>query len=395
MFRPVVLSPPTGHPQRWHKNWARLLTPLTIWIFSVSLRYGYYGDRRIVLGPGSSRLMKASSLFVRQVEVRADSEKGFLLYGFSEKPQLTHETNWTVSNFLMVGSYSRKGISLWLNKGSGIRMRWETRASKLNQTQLVIIKGEREFQTLLPKFTSSSDPPALTDPIDGKNAEYDVEEDDMYYFGVTNKNPRSITMTMNVNVTSKIYDLTKAKNMCSSSNGSCRLKLLFPNSQYVILTTPGNGDLDGWHVEVSFAARLIIYIAILGFITLIIFLVSKYLGACDGNSDNTDSTAAREVTETDPLVPEKPVQCTYGTTNNDEDDDAGSSSTSSEDLYDAKLCVICYDDQRNCFFVPCGHCATCYDCGQRIMKDDSKVCPICRRLIHKILLSSVRISECF
>ncbi|KAH9755686.1 E3 ubiquitin-protein ligase APD2 [Citrus sinensis] len=359
MFRPVVLSPPTGHPQRWHKNWARLLTPLTIWIFSVSLRYGYYGDRRIVLGPGSSRLMKASSLFVRQVEVRADSEKGFLLYGFSEKPQLTHETNWTVSNFLMVGSYSRKGISLWLNKGSGIRMRWETRASKLNQTQLVIIKG--------------------------KNAEYDVEEDDMYYFGVTNKNPRSITMTMNVNVTSKIYDLTKAKNMCSSSNGSCRLKLLFPNSQYVILTTPGNGDLDGWHVEVSFAARLIIYIAILGFITLIIFLVSKYLGACDGNSDNTDSTAAREVTETDPLVPEKPVQCTYGTTNNDEDDDAGSSSTSSEDLYDAKLCVICYDDQRNCFFVPCGHCATCYDCGQRIMKDDSKVCPICRRLIHKLL----------
>lgn len=75
---------------------------------SVSLRYGYYGDRRMVLGPGSSRLMKASSLFVRQVEVRSGSEKGFLLYGFSEKPQLTHETNWTVSNFLMVGSYSRK-----------------------------------------------------------------------------------------------------------------------------------------------------------------------------------------------------------------------------------------------------------------------------------------------
>lgn len=112
----------------------------------------------------------------------------------------------------------------------------------------------------------------------------------------------------------------------------------------------------------------------LGFITLIIFLVSKYLGACDGNSDNTDSTAAREVTETDPLVPEKPVQCTYGTTNNDEDDDAGSSSTSSDDLYDAKLCVICYDDQRNCFFVPCGHCATCYDCGQRYtLKIDLKV----------------------
>lgn len=339
-----------------------------------------------MLGPSSSRLMEASSLFVRRVEVRDDSKKEILLYGFSEKPQLTHETNWTVSNFLIVGSYSRKGFSLWLNKGSGIRMRWETEASKLNKTQVVIIKGERKFQTLLPKFTSSSDPLAPTDPIgiDGENAEYDVEEDDMYYFGVINKNPRSIIMTVNANVTSKIYDLTKAKNMCSTSNGYCRLQLLFPNNQYVVLTTPNNGDLDGWSIEVSFVARFIAYIAILGFIILSIFLALKYLGACDDDSDNIDTTAAREVTETDPLVPEKPVQFTYGTTKNGEDDDAGSSSSSSDDLYDAKLCVICYDDQRNCFFVPCGHCATCYDCAQRIMEDDSKMCPICRRLIYKV-----------
>lgn len=103
----------------------------------------------------------------------------------------------------------------------------------------------------------------------------------------------------------------------------------------------------------------------LGFVILSIFLVLKYLGACDDDSDNIVTTAAREVTETDPLVPEKPAQFTYGTTKNGEDDDAGSSSSSSDDLYDAKLCVICYDDQRNCFFVPCGHCATCYDCAQR------------------------------
>jgi hypothetical protein len=61
-------------------------------------------------------------------------------------------------------------------------------------------------------------------------------------------------------------------------------------------------------------------------------------------------------------MPAKSVRLTYGT---NEEDDEGSSCSSSEDLYDAKLCVICYDDQRNCFFVPCGHCATCYDCAQR------------------------------
>lgn len=69
-----------------------------------------------------------------------------------------------------------------------------------------------------------------------------------------------------------------------------------------------------------------------------------------------------ETSETEPIIQDKSVRLTYGT---NEEDDEGSSCSSSEDLYDAKLCVICYDDQRNCFFVPCGHCATCYDCAQR------------------------------
>ena len=36
-----------------------------------------------------------------------------------------------------------------------------------------------------------------------------------------------------------------------------------------------------------------------------------------------------------------------------------------EELYDAKICVICYDQSRNCFLVPCGHCATCHNCALR------------------------------
>lgn len=64
----------------------------------------------MVLGPSSSRLMKASSVFVQQIEVRDDDKKEVYLYGFSEKPELTVETNWTVSKYLIVGSYSRQVI---------------------------------------------------------------------------------------------------------------------------------------------------------------------------------------------------------------------------------------------------------------------------------------------
>ena len=29
------------------------------------------------------------------------------------------------------------------------------------------------------------------------------------------------------------------------------------------------------------------------------------------------------------------------------------------------MCIICFDQRRNCFFDPCGHCATCYSCSKK------------------------------
>lgn len=97
-------------------------------------------------------------------------------------------------------------------------------------------------------------------------------------------------------------------------------------------------------------------------------MMYKLLGNVDGGAG---------ASETEPLRPRKTVApLTYGTCG--EDIECGNSSASasssssnnsscatSEDLYDGKVCVICYDEQRNCFFVPCGHCATCYDCAKR------------------------------
>lgn len=80
---------------------------------AVTLRYGYYGDSRMVLGPSSSRLVKASSVFVEKVEVIDDDKKGVLLYGFSEKPELSFETNWSVSNYMIVASYSQKVVKVF------------------------------------------------------------------------------------------------------------------------------------------------------------------------------------------------------------------------------------------------------------------------------------------
>lgn len=336
----------------------------------------------MLLGPGSSRLFEASSVFVKQIRVRNEYEKGVLLYGFSEKPRLSLENNWKVSTYVIVASYSRKGFALWLNKGSTIRLRWEAQASSLGQLEVSIIKGERNYETLLPTSTNSPDERALSEPVHGREAEYAIEEDDKYYLRIVNTNLRSIIMVMNVNISSMIYDTTTAESMCSTTNGSCQLDLVFPNTQYVAVTTPNNGNLGEWYIELSFVSRMITYMAILGFVIIMVFLILKYLGACEGDHTREEETYAQRVTEADPLIPEKPFRLPYGT--GDEEDPESGSSSSSEDLYDGKICVICYEEPRNCFFVPCGHCATCYSCAQRIMDGETKVCPICRRLIHKV-----------
>ncbi|XP_072054513.1 E3 ubiquitin-protein ligase APD2 isoform X3 [Arachis hypogaea] len=300
--------------------------------------------------------MKTSSVLVEKIEVRND-HNNLVLYAFNEKPELISQTNWTTSRFLVVPRNTRKGFSLWLNKGSRIRMRWEAQASSRNQLEGMVIKGERRFEKMVPQQTFSLDTLAIRETINGNEAEYMIEEDDRYQIGVLNMNDKNIVLNLNVNVSAKIYDTTKANNIYSSINGSCTFSLLFPNTYYLILTAPKNvddndDDNDGeWFVEVSFITRVIAYIAIL------------------------------EITE--PMMHHHHVK---PNPKNDEEEESSEdgSSCSSEELYDEKLCVICYDEQRNCFFVPCGHSATCFPCAKRIVDGESKVCPVCRRLIHKV-----------
>ncbi|KAF7830570.1 zf-C3HC4_3 domain-containing protein [Senna tora] len=392
MHRALLLGPLTqshrwphsttpSHSLRWQETLARrLLVPLTIWIFSVSLRYWYFGDSRLVLGPSSSHLMEASSVFVKEIEVTGDYNRETRVYAFNEKPELSVQANWSASDFLVVAAYSRRGFSLWLNKGSTIRVRLEAPSTTLNQIEGFVIKGETKFENLHSKQKNT----ISRETIYGKEAEYIIEEEDRYYIGVLNMNDRNIILTMDVNVSAMVYDISKAKNMCSTTKGSCRLRLLFPNTHYLTLMTTNNGDLKDWSIGISFVVRLVTFMALLGFIIAIICLILKYLGACNGqHHQNTsvitdtyqinNAVATQEATETEPILQVKTNRVTYGTNEEeDDDDDSGASSSSSEELYDEKLCIICYDEQRNCFFIPCGHCATCYDCAQRIMEGDIK-----------------------
>ncbi|OVA04099.1 hypothetical protein BVC80_8091g6 [Macleaya cordata] len=362
MYRAAFTSSSTYYSPRWQETWAWLLAPLTLWIFSVSLRYGSYGNSNLVLGPNSSRLFKASSIFVQQIQIRDDDKTGVFVYGFSEKPKLSLETNnWNFSRYVLVGPYRRQGFSLWLNKGSMLRMKWTAHVSDFDDLVVVLYKGQRDLETVLPVTTPTNSIILSNSTHGNAQAEYLISEDDNHYICILNMNPRNIIMGIDVNVSSTMYDTSKAKSNCSTINGFCQLNLLFPKQHFIILATPNNGDLNGWYIELSFIARLVTYVAVLGLLVIFISLILKYMIACERDRPVEE---VNRVTEADPLMPAsgKAISFTYGT--GEEDTESGMCN-SSEDLYDGKICVICYDVERNCFFVPCGHCATCYPCAQR------------------------------
>ncbi|KAL1222539.1 E3 ubiquitin-protein ligase APD4 [Cardamine amara subsp. amara] len=154
-----------------------------------------------------------------------------------------------------------------------------------------------------------------------------------------------------------------------------------PNS---ITTPPYDDQFVRWYFGLSFTARLVIYMTVLGTIMMIIFLILKYLSECDIEYE-TERRLALEAEEEEeeevntvrtPLINEPSEAMWKG-------DLETASFSSSDDLDYSTLCVICFEERRNYFFVPCGHSATCRGCAQKILSEDNKVCPICRRVIRK------------
>lgn len=54
-------------------------------------------------------------------------------------------------------------------------------------------------------------------------------------------------------------------------------------------------------------------------------------------------------------------------------EDTDIKSWKNNDIYQRRLCAICFDAPRDSFFLPCGHCVTCSTCGMRYTNQDSNM----------------------
>ncbi|KAG0513732.1 hypothetical protein BDA96_10G127600 [Sorghum bicolor] len=134
---------------------------------------------------------------------------------------------------------------------------------------------------------------------------------------------------------------------------------------------------------VSFASQWFTCLMVAVVLLAMLYCFLKQLA---GNADaaEQEEPIRRRQDETEPILPRKEVFFSYGATEEHQPECSASCPAPAEDPLSEKMCRICYDSPRSCFLIPCGHCFTCFTCARRIVEEESKACPICRRLIHRV-----------
>ncbi|XP_057428409.1 E3 ubiquitin-protein ligase APD2-like isoform X2 [Lotus japonicus] len=378
--------------------WYCIVVLVALWLSaSVALAFGIYGSLNLQLGPYSSRLIEINSMLVQSVKVeQIDKPKpGAFLYGFDQPPLLDVKINWTEMYATSIPAKSQKEWIFYLNKDSQLDISYSVK-SLVAPLGLVIAKGRESLVewTQDPSFPNAT---LYWNTIYGSGSiTQKISHSYTYYVAVSNMNPESVEVELNFIVNSFLYNTTNTSHRCSLDNGLCRLSFMYLESNTALLTTPGPGegvsDEEWFDVKVSYEPRWIIYLTGSGVMAVLIFFAMRFCKVFQISSEERARFQQAEVlSERTPfLLPGKNNH--YESFSNEEEDLTmwleensveGKQVIKGETSNDLQfLCVICFETPRDCFFLPCGHCAACFACGTRIAAEVC-TCPICRRKLKK------------
>ncbi|OMO97558.1 Zinc finger, RING-type [Corchorus olitorius] len=343
-------------------TWSCIIVVLTFWFFvSMTLILGVYGTRNILVGPNCSILIQPNSIFVQSV-------KEWIYYlNRGSQVNISYNVNSTGSSVFLIIAQGSEGLSQWLQNPTypNTTLSWN------------IIHGSGTI-------------------------EQDIYSSSSYYIALGNLNSEDIEVTLNITVRAIIYNTTEAYYRCTLTDGDCSLSILFPQGNSVVLTSPGpdqSTSANDWSVKLSYGPRWMTYILGIGVMTVIMLFGFDFLNKLHfGRQNVTSGRYGAIASSRAPLLANKDDDITswgssYDSISSDEADledflpAAGSVEGTSLDGENSnntrRLCAICFDAPRDCFFLPCGHCVACFACGTRLA-EAAGTCPICRRKMKKV-----------
>ncbi|WVZ99290.1 hypothetical protein U9M48_044616 [Paspalum notatum var. saurae] len=338
-------------------------------VLSMAVVLGYYGGPvEVAVGPGCSRLLQASSVFVQGIEVSveagAQGDGGLVLYGLPGAPPLDTPAEWSEDRRVVVPANSHRQWAYFLDKGARIEAAYSVKDDTDVPYPLCIIIAQG----------------------DG-TIEQTVNLSSEYYVTVRNLNDhQDITVELEFRIRTSFYNTSGADYRCSPGHGLCTYRLPFLGQNVAVLSSGHEEILNSdaaQHVKLSYEPRWIVYVvgsAILASALLLLYeILNMLFGACAGAGGSGRGDPERRA----PLLTDKDDDgASLGSSYDSVSHDGGSDDPEEERGGDGG-CALCCDAPKDCFFLPCGHSATCYSCGARILAENGD-CPFCRRKLKKV-----------
>ncbi|TQD82392.1 hypothetical protein C1H46_032034 [Malus baccata] len=298
-------------------SWSCIVVLLTFWFFvSMTLILGVYGSSILELGPNSSILLQPNPFFVQSIKVEElnISSPGPVLYGFYSTPPLDTATTWSEMRTVSVpaDSHTASLHSEWiyyLNAGSQMSISYSVNSPSFS-IFLIIAQGKEGLAQWLeePTYPNTS---LSWNLVHGSGMiEQDLSKSSTYYVSVGNLNAEDVERTakvsimlsesknakpyfaldkhpdvqLNITVNALLYNTNSAYYKCTFTDESCTLKILFPEGNEAVLTTPGpeqDTPSANQYVKLSYGPRWATYIVGIGGMTVLMFLAFNFLNKCN------------------------------------------------------------------------------------------------------------------
>ncbi|CAK9139942.1 unnamed protein product [Ilex paraguariensis] len=324
-----------------------------------------------------------------------------MLYGFHNDPPLDVVNTWSETHATSLHASSHQEWLHFLNEGSQINVSYSVSPSS-SSLVFVIVQGKDGLAEWLeePSYPNSA---LLWEIIHGNGMiQLAISKSSSYYIAVANLYAEEVDVQLNLTIKALLYNTTEAYYMCTFAHGQCTVELIFPTGNIAILTSPGprnRSTKDEWYVKLSYGPRWISYLVGIGGLTVVMLLAFHFSNNFQCTSDNMTGTQYGDMgSERAPLLSRKDDDISswgssYDSVSQDDEDPEDALAVTSLEGKPTKvgeynnntrrLCAICYDGPRDCFFLPCGHCVACFACGTRIA-EAAGTCPICRREMKKV-----------
>lgn len=403
-YRMNISIPDAASTEMRDDVWSCLVVLVTFWFFaSMTLIFGFYGSVNTHLGPNCSRLIQTNPFFVQSIKAEEMDEPkpGPMLYGFYEPPPLDVEINWTETHNAFVPAIFHKELVYFLNKGSRVDILYNVKSAGSSPLSLVIAQGRESLVEWIEDPSYPNTTLSWNIIYGSGKIQQKISKPSNYYIAVGNLNSEEVEVELTVTVNAFLYNTTQAYYKCSLDSHLCSLKLFLLGTNVAVLTSPHpkEGTDDEWHVKLSYGPQWITYFVGSGVMTVLILLAFRFFNMSQTTAEDRTGFEAEEVgTERAPLLLLKDDDVSswgssYDSVSHDEEDlkeQLAASSTEGQQITEGeninnppRLCVICFDAPRDCFFLPCGHCAACFTCATRIA-EEAGTCPICRRKMKKV-----------